>query len=205
MPEGLVYSKKKKRAKERIVESAILIMTEEGIQAVTIRKIAERAKVNIAAINYYFGMKENILKQVFGFLLEEINRIFSMLDDTSKPACMRLTEFLKQYTCNLLRYQNIFKSLFNQLANGNSNISPILVKTLQKNLQKLKRVLSEALGHYKEPDITFTLVQMISGVLFPLISQRNAFNFGGIDYSDEKIRNKYIESLTETILSGRKL
>jgi AcrR family transcriptional regulator len=50
--------------KERILEAASDIFGCEGFKATTIRRIAESARVNIAAINYHFGDKEGLYAAV---------------------------------------------------------------------------------------------------------------------------------------------
>jgi AcrR family transcriptional regulator len=50
--------------RERILEAAGEIFAECGFRASTVRKICERARVNVAAINYYFGGKEKLYTEV---------------------------------------------------------------------------------------------------------------------------------------------
>lgn len=52
-------------AKLRIMESAGPIFAQKGFGPTTVREICTAAKVNQAAINYYFGSKENLYKEVF--------------------------------------------------------------------------------------------------------------------------------------------
>lgn len=47
----------------RILESAITLFAERGFSEVTVREIAEHAGANPAAISYYFGAKEQLIKQ----------------------------------------------------------------------------------------------------------------------------------------------
>lgn len=55
--------------KERLMETAGEIFGSQGFKAATIRSIAAAANVNVAAVNYHFGDKENlyrtVLKRVF--------------------------------------------------------------------------------------------------------------------------------------------
>ncbi|NMD43626.1 MAG: helix-turn-helix transcriptional regulator, partial [Firmicutes bacterium] len=44
------------------MKTAVEIIGREGNLNVTIREIAERAAVNIAAINYHFSSKENLIE-----------------------------------------------------------------------------------------------------------------------------------------------
>lgn len=53
------------RTKARIVEVAETFFAEEGYEGAKIRTIAEAASVNIAAVNYHFGTKNNLFETVF--------------------------------------------------------------------------------------------------------------------------------------------
>ncbi len=50
--------------RERIVESAGELLAEHGFRGATIRKICDRAGVNLSAIKYYFGSKEKLYSEV---------------------------------------------------------------------------------------------------------------------------------------------
>ncbi|QEL18106.1 CerR family C-terminal domain-containing protein [Limnoglobus roseus] len=47
-------------AKERLLDAAEEVFADKGFNAATIREIINRANVNIAAVNYYFGDKERL-------------------------------------------------------------------------------------------------------------------------------------------------
>ena len=51
-------------AKQRIIEAAGPIFAQKGFHSTTVREICATAKVNHAAINYYFGGKENLYKEI---------------------------------------------------------------------------------------------------------------------------------------------
>ncbi len=48
--------------KERILNAAERIFTEQGLEAVSLRAVTAEAGVNIAAVNYYFGSKAALLQ-----------------------------------------------------------------------------------------------------------------------------------------------
>src|SRR5438132_10462796 len=49
----------------RILDVAEELFGEEGIERVSIRDITDKAKVNLAAINYHFGSKEDLIAAIF--------------------------------------------------------------------------------------------------------------------------------------------
>jgi len=57
----------------RILDSAIALFAEHGFSEVTVRDIAERAEANPAAISYYFGAKEQLIKQAIRSVIAPLN------------------------------------------------------------------------------------------------------------------------------------
>jgi len=57
----------------RILAAAEMLFAEQGLSKPTLRTITERAGVNIAAINYHFGSKEELVLAVFERLSQRIN------------------------------------------------------------------------------------------------------------------------------------
>lgn len=52
-------------ARERIMLEAEKLFAEHGLSAVSGRTIISEAKVNVAALHYYFGTKEQLLREIF--------------------------------------------------------------------------------------------------------------------------------------------
>jgi AcrR family transcriptional regulator len=57
----------------RILDSAITLFAERGFSDVTVRDIAEHAGANPAAISYYFGAKEQLIKQAIQSVVAPLN------------------------------------------------------------------------------------------------------------------------------------
>jgi AcrR family transcriptional regulator len=53
-----------KSAKERILEGSLRIFAERGFQTATLREITDLVAVNIAAVNYYYGSKDALIRAV---------------------------------------------------------------------------------------------------------------------------------------------
>ena len=57
---------------ESILQAATSLFSEKGINGTTTREIAELAGVNIAALHYHWGGKEDLLKAVYQKVIEEL-------------------------------------------------------------------------------------------------------------------------------------
>lgn len=84
-----------KSAQEKIIRAAIeLVETGDGTEF-TVREIVSRAGVNIGAINYYFGSKDELMRRVAKEIMEQfIGGLSSVLDDKSLPPFERLEKAL---------------------------------------------------------------------------------------------------------------
>jgi len=58
--------------RERILDAALDLFGERGLTGSTVRDIAARAKVNVAAISYHFGGKEELYRAVARMVTETI-------------------------------------------------------------------------------------------------------------------------------------
>ena len=73
--------------KHRIIEVATRLFAEHGIDAVPLRDIAVEADVNNAAINYHFGSKEQLVREVYRRLFVALNELrLKALDDCEVAA-----------------------------------------------------------------------------------------------------------------------
>ena len=70
--------------KERILGAAEELFAQHGFAGTSLRQVTSRADVNIAAVNYHFGSKENLVNEVFRRRMDEMNRALAALPDNLK-------------------------------------------------------------------------------------------------------------------------
>src|SRR5690606_10509842 len=79
--DGVRRNRSGRMTREKILDAAEQIFAEKGINGVSLREIMLAAQVNIAAVNYYFGNKGELLKAVVLRRSSDINgRRVAMLD-----------------------------------------------------------------------------------------------------------------------------
>ena len=64
---------KQKYTKTKILNAAEDLFAARGPNAVSLRQVISRAKVNLAAIHYHFGSKESLLQAVLSRRLVPLN------------------------------------------------------------------------------------------------------------------------------------
>ncbi|HET8941562.1 MAG TPA: TetR/AcrR family transcriptional regulator [Rudaea sp.] len=59
--------------KQRILDSAETLFAKHGFAGASLRQVTSAASVNLAAVNYHFGSKENLINEVFRRRLDTLN------------------------------------------------------------------------------------------------------------------------------------
>ncbi len=72
--------------KERILHAAEDLFAQHGFAGTSLRQVTSRADVNIAAVNYHFGSKENLVHEVFKHRMDQMSekRLASLALATEK-------------------------------------------------------------------------------------------------------------------------
>ena len=91
----------------------------EGLQGATIRKIADQSGVNVAAINYHFGSKEQLFSIVMNATLNEsfVNNINDYKDLWQTYPRKALQNFLFDTMAGAINYPNLTKAHFSKTFN----------------------------------------------------------------------------------------
>ncbi len=59
--------------REQVLSVAIKLFGSRSFESVSVRDITSQAKVNISSVNYYFGSKNNLIREVLRTLATPIN------------------------------------------------------------------------------------------------------------------------------------
>ena len=96
----------------KIIDSAIACIERRGLQATTVRAIAEEAGVNISAINYYFRSKEQLIERVMEVTLNNAFDWSHFGPGEGVPAQQRLADILDHITKGALDYPELTRAHF---------------------------------------------------------------------------------------------
>lgn len=73
LPERIV-TRSAAATRERILDAAERLLAAKGFAGTSLREITAAARVNVAAIHYHFGSKEELLRAVLARIVEPVNR-----------------------------------------------------------------------------------------------------------------------------------
>lgn len=61
-------------SRQRILDAAIQLIADKGVDKVTLRELTARAGVNLGAVSYHFGNKDGLVETIFDTLSDNINQ-----------------------------------------------------------------------------------------------------------------------------------
>ncbi|MFO8191618.1 MAG: TetR/AcrR family transcriptional regulator [Bacillota bacterium] len=182
--------------RSKILEAAAEIIGRERNLNFTIREVASRAEVNIASINYYFRSKNNLLSEIERLLMEKTRLIYADLGDESLSPRDRLINWADELIKHLIEYPGIIYLIGTKILERESTFIGPYLDLLETDLAPLVKKIT---GLNRKNSISFKVLQLISGVVYPVLIFSSAENHGDIDIRNGDMRLAYINSLIDSI------
>ena len=184
--------------RKKILWAVLDIIGREGFQKVTTRKIAAIADVNIAAVNYHFGSKDNAVNEALKNFIENLTNTVICLEEIKIPAEQRLENFLICYAEVALEYPDVFKNFVYHAINEPSTSFEFIDFMKRIGWEKIKDTIKEITHIENDKILTMKCFQMICCVEFPvLLGNQMKWSF---DYQDKKSRCEYLSLLLKSVL-----
>jgi len=189
-------SNDKSDTRTRILETAAEIIGKERNLNLTIREVAARADVNIASINYHFRSKENLLSEVEMLLMENIGHIYTHLGDPEANTATRLINWANNLIKHLIDYPGIIYLIGTRIIEKEQTGINQYLSLMDRDLAPLVKELA---GIDDDNIVAFKVLQLISGVVYPILITSSSDEAAGINISDEKTRLAYVSLLVASI------
>ncbi len=126
--------------KERILGAAEQLFAQHGFAGASLRQVTAAANVNLAAVNYHFGSKENLVNEVFRRRLDDLNaRRLAALDALSAPTGVSLEDVLGAFIRPALEL-SLDRS-------GGGAFVRVLARAYAEHNEALRKFLSDNYGH----------------------------------------------------------
>ena len=92
------------QTRDRLLDAAREIFSQQGFQGATVREICRRAEANVAAVNYHFGSKDGLLAEALNFgPLKALQKANAKSGECPE---IRLRKFISDFMLMLLDEKN---------------------------------------------------------------------------------------------------
>jgi AcrR family transcriptional regulator len=152
-----------------ILDAAEELFGEQGLDRVSIRDITEAAKANIAAVNYHFGCKEELIAAVFERRISPVNRermtALICLEEKNGNKAPKVEEILAAFIRPAVagcsedaKGTRSFAKLFGRcLAETRPEVEALLRKQFQPLVDRMEKALMHARPSLSREDIFWRL------------------------------------------------
>lgn len=164
---------------DRILDTAERLFGQQGFPCTSLRQITEEANVNLAAVNYHFGSKEDLYKSVLIRRIQPVNaermKLLTQAEQLAGEQPVPIRSILETFIRPLLRHAiagspgEIYP--LKLISRDLTDPQPFMVKEMVKEFDPLVQ-------HY-----TRVLTQTLPGIPLPELFWRMQFTIGGMLYA----------------------
>src|SRR5947207_4259423 len=148
--------KELKDTRSRILDVAEELFSEQGFDRVSVRDITKKARVNLAAINYHFGSKEDLVAAIFEREFVPVNEArLAALDAVQRSGKKdaKLEDILEAFVrpavrCSIVKPkgEEAFSKLFGRcLSEPSPEIEALLKRQFELLVERMDAALMKAL------------------------------------------------------------
>lgn len=177
-------------AKERLLAAATQLFAEKGYSAVSIRLLAQAAKVNSALVSYYFGGKEGLYKEV---LQSQFSQVVVRIE--AIPMALAPKQRLEAYAWTMAKIHQELPWLLRLGQSEMSNPTNCFAEIVRPNIARLYQFLYQTVeqgiqaGHFKaNVNPGYAALALASILNFYFIARPVANSILGTNQDGEYIR-----------------
>jgi AcrR family transcriptional regulator len=182
--EGLIMSSPEfpdgKDTKRRVLDAAEQLFADQGFKATSLRQITSAAGANLAAVNYHFGSKEELMVEVLSRRLEPMNRerldLLERLESTCGTEGPGVEAILEAFLGPPLRMKrdagkvaNLFLRLLGHAMNESSDrVQGLVIDRFREVGERFMAALCRALPRAPRPELAWSLVFGVGAMIHAL-------------------------------------
>ena len=191
--------------RSRILDGAEELFGERGLDRVSIRDITRKARVNLAAINYHFGSKEDLIAAVFERRVVPVNEArlaaLSKVEKSAGKRIPRLEAILEAFIRPALQSSlekskggTAFSKLFGRcLSEPSPEVEALLKRQFEPLVERMDSALRKALPHLSRSEI-FWRMKFTYGALHHWLLTKDKFRPDWVEDVD-------VETQTQKLIS----
>jgi len=188
--------------REHIISKAIELFAEWGFDNTSIRAISQKAGVNVAMINYYFGSKEKLFEAIIDYKSSYLkSRLEELRANLELNELDKIKIIIDEFTNRIMSNPKFHRILHQELLlNTRPELNTIIRGLFQRNYSIIKSILEDGIRKklFRQVDADLTIATVF-GTINHLAQSANML-ISGQDVSkefqfDEPARQRLVSHL----------
>lgn len=194
--------------KTDILVAAEKLFCEYGFEGTSTRQIAAESGANMAMINYYFGSKMGVFKEIMEERIIHFKSQLNQIKEEKIPAKEKLLKVIGKYATRILNSASFHKMMHRELSLSlRPEVFDQIKAAMAQNLIVIEDIIKEGIstGDFREVDIRMTIVSVMGTISMVTTSPNKIAPDSNYDLSNVKdreiIKNRLIAHLQDMILT----
>lgn len=171
-------SAEKTDKRDHILLTAEELFAVKGFDGTSVRDIANQAGVNLAMISYYFGSKENLLKELIEYRFRSSVAALEERSNDQVQSPWEKIEWIIDFYVDRIVNNRRFHSIMSQEYNTDRSeeIKELITTIKMQNLERVKKIIADGqrAGVFRKIDVEMTLATLM-GTITQVINTKNVY------------------------------
>jgi TetR/AcrR family transcriptional regulator, regulator of cefoperazone and chloramphenicol sensitivity len=140
-----------RETRERVLRAAAQLFADRGFKKVTVRDICRAARANVAAVNYHFGDKSGLYREVLQRAIEIVRSTSdaARMAGEGRPAEERLRRYIHVSLCRVVTDSHanwISRLIHREIADPTPAFDALVDQGIRPRIDDLSGIVAELLG-----------------------------------------------------------
>ena len=140
-----------KETRERVLQAAAQLFADRGFKKVTVRDICRAARANVAAVNYHFGDKNGLYREVLQRAIDIVRATSdaARVAGEGQPAEERLRRYIHVSLCRVVAEGHanwISRLVRREIADPTPAFDALIDQGIRPRIDDLSAIVAELLG-----------------------------------------------------------
>jgi len=154
----------KKDTKKRLLDSAAVLFSEKGYGCTSIAEICRMAGANIASVNYHFGSKVALYRDVIQYTYEQAEELYPTGANTNTKVEERFYQFILTLLKRILSTEmtgNFYKLLAKEMAEPTEESGDLINQILSSKRTIMEKLIRDLYGRRADDELVSRLTHSI--------------------------------------------
>ncbi|MDH7478756.1 MAG: TetR/AcrR family transcriptional regulator [Syntrophomonadaceae bacterium] len=188
----------------RILETAEALFASRGFEGVSIREIADQAKVNSAMIYYYFGNKTGLYRGIIEKALAELTDRLTLALQEGKNPVERLTRYLNSHIAFLRLKSRTAQIIFQVIYSSDTQVDLLVDQYWSQHFLMVEQILKDgiAAGCFRRVDTRLATISLRGMILWYFMAAPIVSRYPGMEGYPQQFDDQLAEHTLDLFLQG---
>jgi len=170
---GALFRKMDK--KTQIIEKAVELFGSKGYDSTSVRELCDKAGINVAMINYYFGSKEKLFEEMIKYKATYMkSKLEELLSNKEMSSMQKVEKVIEEFVNKIFSNPDFHRIMHRELMlNIRPDLHQAITKVFATNTLTFRSIIEEGIKkkEFKKVDPELTMASIIGTINQVMLSR----------------------------------